>query len=610
MKCTMKFVFTCILLAVVTLPLQAKSSDPDAPTRKEKKADLNAFAQKYGKAVGLYYDVLNSGASKATADRVNLKLADIYYQVRQYDKAEEFYEKTIKNPLSYSTRDVCNFLDVLVREKQFRRAEEVSRLYLDVPPYADDSRFVNQQKGLNGLIKYMMSDSTQYTLKVTPFSSEGADFWTLPLDGEILFIRIGGKEDKDLVKGAQYHVFDGTSVKPFNKVQSTLQAGPATISTDGKIMIYTDNRYNNRLPRKVEPGEVITNALVLKQLTFNSRNGKWEKPVMLFKDREDVSYAHPCLSPDGQSLYFASNMPGGYGGMDLYVAKWDGRTWSNPVNLGPEVNTSGEEVYPLVQGEKILFASNGLIGLGGQDVYYATLNKSYDGVIKGSLRHMPYPVNTSSNDFAMMFLSDKDGYVSSDRPSSMGLDDIFRFVRNTTNLEGLGDLGLDRGDFLRTEDGRFVPVDIANEMGVGQESKPVELTGEMKKAAIEVITGASEADLKVMYGYNNANLSKEATKALDKFVEENGVATVDVLIIGYADETGAADYNLELSQRRADAVKNYLVSKGYSAKTITSVGKGQLKLTKEEMLPSSNKIQSLAPARKADIKFVFPEVVN
>ena len=609
MKCTMKFVFTCILLAVLAVPLQARNSDADAPTRKEKKADLNAFAQKFGKAENLYFDVLNAGASKATADRINLKLADLYYLTRQYEKAIECYEKTIHNPLSYTTRDVCNFLDILVRNQKYRRAEEVSRLYLDVSPYSEDVRFVNQQKGLNGLIKYMLSDSTQYTLKVAPFSSAMSDFWTIELGEDILFIRtdqFGGGSEKDLIKGAQYYIFDGTSVKPYGKVNSTLQAGPAAIRPDGKTMIYTDNRYNNRLPRKVEPGEVVTNALVLNQLTFNSRSGKWEKPVMLFKDREDVSYCHPSFSADGQYLFFASNMPGGYGGMDLYVSKWDGKGWGNPENLGPEVNTSGEEVYPLVQGQRLLFSSNGHIGIGGQDVYYANLNSTLDGVVKGSLRHMPYPINTSSNDYAMMFSSDRDGYVSSDRPGSLGFDDIYRFIRNTTSLEGLGDLGIDRGDFLRTEDGRFIPNDVAYNIGVGQESIPKEVL----EVATQVANDLIEAELRVLFEYNSSNLNKEAIKALDKFVEAYGVVNADVAIVGYADETGPADRNLILSQKRAEAVKNYLVSKGYSAKVIHALGKGQLKLLDKEQVPSADRNTRLAPARKADIKFVFSEVVN
>lgn len=607
MKCTIKFVFTCILLAVLAVPLQA-AFDPDAPTNKEKKADLNAFAQKFGKAESLYTDVLNAGASKVTADRINLKLADLYYSTRQYDKAEEYYEKTIHSPFAYTTRDVCNFLDVLVRSQKFRRAEEVSRLYLDVSPYSDDVRFVNQQKGLNGLIKYMLSDSSQYTLKVAPFSSDMSDFWTLELGEDILFIRsdqFGGKSSKDFIKGAQYYVFDGTSVKPYGKMNSTLQAGPAAITPDGKYMLYTDNRYSNRLPRKVQPGEVVTNALVINRLTYNSRNGKWEKPVMMFKSREDVSYCHPSLTPDGKYLFFSSNMPGGEGGMDLYVAKWDGNDWVDPINLGPEVNTSGDEVYPLVQGERLLFSSNGHIGLGGQDVYYATLNGTFDAVIKGSLRHMPYPINTPSNDYAMMFSSDRDGYVSSDRPESLGFDDIYRFVRNSTSLEGLGDLGIDRGDFLRTEDGRFIASDAATSMGIGIESIPTELVDRI----IEIATEEREAELRVFFDYNDPNLNAAAIKALDKFIEQYGVLNANVGILGYADETGPADRNLTLSQKRAESVKKYLVSKGYDADKTYTIGKGQLKLPKGDQILSKDRNTRLAPARKADITFTF-EVVN
>lgn len=627
MKCTLKFVFTCALLAVLVLPLNAKKdSDPSAPSKKEKKADLNAFAQKYGKAEELYFTVLDENGSDAkVSNRVNLKLADIYYSTRRYNKAEEYYEKTIHSPLSYTTRDLCNFIDVLVRANKFRRAEEVSRLYLDVPPYSDDVRFKNQQKGLNGLIKYMLSDSSQYTVRVAPFSSSASDFWCTPFGDDILFIRsdqygeVGGEEieasdrkiskaaERNLIKGAQYYIYDGQSVKPFDKASVTLQAGPASISEDGSFMIYTDNRYGNRLPRKVKPGEVITNALCLMELTYNSKSEKWVKPVILFKDREDVSYCHPALSPDGKYLFFSSNMPGGYGGMDIYVVERLGKNkWGNPINLGPEVNTSGDEVYALLYGERLLFSSNGHIGLGGQDTYFAKLDGN-NMPVKGSLRHMPYPINTSSNDYALMFADNKEGYVSSDRPGTMGLDDIYRFVRNTVGLEGFGDLDIATGDFISTLDGRPITEEDQRNMGMGKGSLPIPAK-QVQEEGSKLVTGESEADMQVLFAYNDSNLSKDALKAIDKFVEKHGFVDASILVLGYADETGRAEYNQMLSQKRAESVKNYLISKGYPASGITATGKGQIKLAPDEQAKANSRIGKLAPARKADIKFVTVNV--
>jgi hypothetical protein len=202
----------------------------------------------------------------------------------------------------------------------------------------------------------------------------------------------------------------------------------------------------------------------------------------------------------------------------------------------------------------------------------------------------------------MMFSSDKDGYVSSDRPGSLGFDDIYRFIRNSTSLEGMGELGIDRGDFLRTEDGRFITSDVAESIGIGLESIPKKLESRM----IDVVMN-EDAELRIFFNYNDQSLNQEALKALDKFMEEYGVLNADIGIIGYADETGQADRNLILSQKRAEAAKSYLVSKGYNAEQIYVVGKGQLKLPKSEQVQSTDRNTRLAPARKADITFTFKD---
>lgn len=624
----------CFLLAVIAIPLHAKDAPKDPRSKKEVKADLAFRAQKFPRAELLYSELLSDKNLKPDEkDRLNLKLARLYYNTKQYELSEKYFEKIIHNPLALKTQDVCNFIDILVRFKKFRRAEEVSLLYLDKLPYIEDTRFINIQKGLNGLIRYMMSDSSQFTVRVAPFSSTDADFWCTFLGENILFIRtpvfqvVKDKDNKitglytddrtqqgksknerilqnSLIKGARFHVYDGQSVKVYDKISTTMQAGPAAILADGSMMVYTDNRYGNSIPRKTAPGEVVTNALVLKQINYDGKRKKWGKPIMLFSDDETVSYCHPAFSPDGKSLYFASNMPGGYGGLDIYVSHWDGRGWGSPINLGPEVNTSGEEVFPSFQNGRLQFSSNGHIGLGGVDVYSVGMVDNVPA--RGTLRHMPYPVNTSANDYAILYTSIKDGYISSDRPGSLGVDDIYRFIRNTTSLEGRGDLDLDQGGLLLTADGRHINQATARVLGIGHESIPI--TDEEAEGISKVMyTGKVEVDQTIYFGYNNANLDKEAVKQLNKFVEENGLVVASIVVLGYADETGAKDYNFELSKRRAEAVKNFLVAQGYSPSYIKTTAIGQIKLTPEEEIEANDIKKRLTRARKAEIKFVFEQ---
>jgi len=124
-----------------------------------------------------------------------------------------------------------------------------------------------------------------------------------------------------------------------------------------------------------------------------------------------LSVAHPALSADGTKLFFASDMPGGYGGMDLYYAERDGDRWGSPINLGPNVNTEGQELFPFIKKDgTIHFASDGHIGLGGLDIFSAPA----DGMSFGAITNLGYPINTRSDDFGLIFEADgRNGYLYS-----------------------------------------------------------------------------------------------------------------------------------------------------------------------------------------------------
>ena len=209
--------------------------------------------------------------------------------------------------------------------------------------------------------------------------------------------------------------------------------GPVTFSADGSRVIFTRNNYNEGKSRKSSD-----NVTKLKLYSAELRDGGWANVQELPFNSDEYSSGHPALSRDGKSLYFVSDRPGGRGGTDVYVARFDGGIWSQPLNLGPQINTRGDEMFPFVDENGILyFASNGHPGsLGGMDVYYTSLNSGGDQQIS----HLEAPINSKADDFGLITDGSRStGYFSSNRLN--GDDDIFRFFRESS-LYGCRNLSL------------------------------------------------------------------------------------------------------------------------------------------------------------------------
>lgn len=207
-------------------------------------------------------------------------------------------------------------------------------------------------------------------------------------------------------------------------LNSKYHEGPATFTRDGVRVIFTRNNYNDGKYRKSTDG-----VNKLKLYTSTQVDGYWGKVDELSFNSDEFSTGHPALSPDDKLLYFSSDRPGGFGGTDIYVSKWENGKWSEPINLGKTINTKGNEMFPFVDANGNLYvASDGQPGLGGLDIFYAQLTA--DGLQVKNVQNVGEPLNSPQDDFGIVTDANrKAGYFSSNRKNGGADDDIYRFTR-------------------------------------------------------------------------------------------------------------------------------------------------------------------------------------
>jgi outer membrane protein OmpA-like peptidoglycan-associated protein len=201
--------------------------------------------------------------------------------------------------------------------------------------------------------------------------------------------------------------------------------GPLTFNAAGNVVFFTRSNLKKGKPKAGKDGNVKLKIYTAK---LNATSGKWEDIVELPFNNNDYDCMHPSVSVDGQRLYFTSNRPGGKGGYDLYVSLLQNGVWSDPVNLGPSVNTVSDDVAPFIHPDNTLyFSTKGRKAVGGMDIFWT--KKTEEGWLEPAA--MPEPINTPSDDFGLIMSADKKtGFFSSNRASGQGDDDIFSFSGN------------------------------------------------------------------------------------------------------------------------------------------------------------------------------------
>lgn len=251
------------------------------------------------------------------------------------------------------------------------------------------------------------------------------------LDAQQATLGSGSKGNKpSKVSNDSFEEVVEPEIDEFSKALNTkYHEGPVTFFNDNKKLIFTRNNYNKGRSRKSENG-----VNMLKLYIATKKGSKWGDVKELPFNSDDYSTGHPALSTDNRKLYFVSDMAGGYGGTDIYMVDYKDGQWGSPVNLGREVNTEGNEMFPYMdEAGNFYFASDGHAGLGGMDIFYMEFR---NGLPFGEVENLGYPINSTKDDFGLITRADRSsGYFSSNRKKGYSDDNIYAFQKGCKMLE-------------------------------------------------------------------------------------------------------------------------------------------------------------------------------
>ena len=538
-----------------------------------------------------------------------LKMAHCYRHISSTQKAISAY----RNALRYNVATLDDRLDyarLLLKNGEYKRALTEFELLKDSMP--------NNVLVRNGLLSAKMApkwkeQGSDYTVKkMTEFNSRRADYCPVLAGDQWDRLYFSSTRNDALgdelsgitgAKPGDIFFSDKDDKGKWSKPQ-TIESGLNTeydegaccLSPDGSTMYLTQCLSDASYPRFAQI------------VTAQRSDASWGKTTPLLITNDTLSaYAHPAVSPDGEWLYFVSDMPGGKGGLDIWRMRL---TTNGPVgveNLGEPINTPGDEMFPTFRPNgDFYFSSDGHPGFGGLDIFIATVGE--DG--KYHLSHPGYPLNSQGDDFGMTFQGQlNQGFFSSNRGDGRGWDHIYSFYNPEIVQTIRGWIYEQDGYELTAGEARIVGTDGTNlRLGVRGDGsfeyvvKPgvdyiilamcdgflnhkeeihVDSVKESKVYDLQFPLASISAPVlidNIFYAFDKATLLPESKNALDSLIlmlNENPNITIE--LSAHTDYRGAEAYNKKLSQKRAESVVKYLINHGIAADRLTAVGYGEEK---------------------------------
>lgn len=581
----------CFLITLVTL-FSACSE------RAFKRGNAYYSQREFAKAIPYYEKALK----RKKRPEAQLKLAKCYRENYDLIKAEGLYAKIVKED-TVNVGAKYNYAEVL---RLNNKCVEATKWYHS---YQSDCKIkVDSSESFCAAEKKANNKDYKATVKLIDVQKEPA-FGALRYENGFIFLSPQADAGKSKGNTDLYYASYGKD-KKVNQVQalsdelnSPYQEGPATLTKEQNEIYFTYEK---------DGVQGILHA--------SRKNGIWSKPEPFVFNNPVYSVAHPSLSADGQYLYFSSDMPGGYGGYDIYVCKKEGNVWGKPRNVGALINAPGNEFYPHINSDgennKLYFTSDKQGGIGERDMYFAeVLGDTYSNITL-----LPAPLNSYYNDYGISFDADgQKGFITSDRPKKGGHSDALYEVnlmpriyvkgkamnqdtsvplsniiieltqkgalaKRVTITDSVGNYGfeveLNQVYTVKAKTNGFYSNEISFNTLKKRKPETMEMDIPLQSMKMEPIVEQKAIVLKnIYYDYNKADLQDKAMPELArllKIMQDNPEISIE--LSSHTDARGRSEYNQELSQLRAASVVNFLLKAGISDKRVLAKGYGEDKL--------------------------------
>ncbi len=576
-----------------------------AQNKETKTADKLFESYDYVEATKEYLSLVEKGNSDAYVAK---QLADSYYYMHNTVAAEQWYAKAISTKQESET--YYRYAQTLKSNGKYAQSDAQMKTFVALVP--NDQRAKQFTRNPNYLSE-LLNKEKFFVVEKLSINSRRSDFGA-NLYGDILYFTSARNESNKIygwnnepyldIYQSNYNG-DGSysNPVPVTELNSKFHEGPVTLTQDGTVAYFSGESFQNNLfvkdkTHKLKFGQVSLYKAV-------KENGKWGSITPLPFNSKSFSMGNPAIDKEGKTLYFASNMPGSVGGTDLWkVAINSDGTYGTPENLGNKINTVADENFPFVTDDAILyFSSNGLLGFGSLDVFSVNLTKDEEPSNLGK------PINTEKDDFAFTFNKEKKiGYLSSNRD---GIDHIYSSVpvckaqiaTVVKDAKTGGLLANSRVDLLDVDnlvletkrtnnDGEVLfnvecqkpfALEVFKDGYITKSFTIAKISeGKVNVDAViepmEVMVTETEIMLNPIYfEFNKSDITPSGATELDKLIyimSQND--QLKIFVKSHTDSRGSEEFNLDLSEKRAKATVDYIISKGIAADKISGKGFGIL----------------------------------
>ncbi|MFT5242253.1 MAG: outer membrane protein OmpA-like peptidoglycan-associated protein [Psychroserpens sp.] len=581
-----------------------------------KKADKHFKRFEFVDAAEDYKKLVEDGKADTY---VYSQLAECYYNVFNSVEAELYYAKALEG--ATQPEMIFKYSQMLKANGKYEESNMQMTKFAKMRP--SDDRAIAFTKNPDYLPK-ILEKGKKFNIQNLGFNTKYSDYGGTLKDGKLYITSARNTSRKTYGWNEEPYLdiyqltkeedgsYQAASLVE-DKVNTKYHEGDVSFSSDGNTMYFSRESFFEKEFEKDSTSNTKYSLLHLFKATKSV--DKWSNVEGFALNSKNYSVKNPSVSPDGKTLYFASDMPGGYGLFDIYKAdiNSDG-SFGDAINLGQKVNTEGQEMFPYISSNKTLyFSSNGHLGLGGLDVFYT---KEIDGKM-APIRNVGIPVNSNADDFAFSLDEETEqGYVSSNRDGGLGSDDIYAIkklqplcdvlITGTVTDDKTGNplnaasvtLYDDQGNIVLSKvtnsDGTvefIVECDKASALQVtmdGYESKEVNVAASQEEEVevrialnpIEEIVGPETINLDPIYfDFDKSNVTAQAAFELDKLVQiMTKYPDLVINATSHTDSRGNGPYNEKLSDRRAKTTVQYVISKGIDKSRISGMGKGENEL--------------------------------